>query len=81
MKKEGKKIPHKLVTDKRKKIKKGNVAQQNTKLRNSKRLVYGSYSIVLIAVMLVSNNPMLKSLIDDLKSRILRKNGKEDDEA
>ena len=39
------------------------------------------YAIVLIVVMLVSNNPMLKSLIDDLKSRILRKNGKEGDEA
>jgi len=36
---------------------------------------------VLILVMLVSNNPMLKSMIDELKSRILRKNGKEDDAA
>ena len=39
------------------------------------------YAIVLILVMLVSNNPTLMSMLDSLKGKLLRKNGKEDDQA
>ena len=39
------------------------------------------YAIVLILVMLVSNNPMLKSSLDGLKGRLFKKSVKEGDKA
>ncbi|MGN0774118.1 MAG: branched-chain amino acid ABC transporter permease [Candidatus Ventricola sp.] len=39
------------------------------------------YAIVLIVVMLVSNNPMLKSSLDGLKGRLFKKSVKEGDKA
>ena len=39
------------------------------------------YAVVLILVMLVSNNPMLKSMTESLKAKLFRKDRKEDDQA
>ena len=39
------------------------------------------YAIVLIVVMLVTNNPMLKSTLDSLKGKIFKKSVKEGDKA
>ena len=39
------------------------------------------YSIVLIVVMLVSNNPMLNAMAENLKSKFTKKNEKEDEAA
>ena len=39
------------------------------------------YAIVLIVVMLVSNNPMLKSTLDGFKGRFFKKSVKEGDKA
>ncbi|MGN0795003.1 MAG: branched-chain amino acid ABC transporter permease [Aristaeellaceae bacterium] len=39
------------------------------------------YAIVLIVVMLVTNNPMLKSMLDSLKGKLFKKSVKEGDKA
>ena len=39
------------------------------------------YAIVLIVVMLASNNPMLRSMIDSTKEKLFKKNGKDGEQA